>query len=123
MIGFDIEAFVRKCMTKRAESLLAADYQRFSDEMRRRIDGCVDRMMADGLLDEVRSLLPFRHLNTLRTVGYTELFAHLDGTVALDEAVAQIKLNTWHYARKQLTWLRREQLKNPSTKVINIPTQ
>lgn len=93
------------------------------DLLRRRIDGRVDRMMADGLLDEVRSLLPFRHLNTLRTVGYTELFAHLDGTVALDEAVAQIKLNTWHYARKQLTWLRREQHKNPSTKVINIPTQ
>lgn len=77
--------------------------------LRERIDRRVDRMMADGLLDEVRQLLPYRHLNTLNTVGYRELFPVLDGHVAVDEAVAQIKLNTWHYARKQLTWLKRYQ--------------
>lgn len=77
--------------------------------LRERIDRRVDRMMADGLLDEVRQLLPYRHLNTLNTVGYRELFPVLDGHAALDEAVAQIKLNTWHYARKQLTWLKRYQ--------------
>ena len=75
--------------------------------LRERIDRRVDRMMADGLLDEVRQLLPYRHLNTLNTVGYRELFPVLDGHAAVDEAVAQIKLNTWHYARKQLTWLKR----------------
>lgn len=77
------------------------------DELRQRIDLRVDRMVADGLLDEVRSLLPFRHLSTLRTVGYRELFPVLDGTRNLDDAVAEIKLNTWHYARKQQTWCRR----------------
>ena len=77
--------------------------------LRERIDRRVDRMMADGLLDEVRQLLPCRHLNTLNTVGYRELFPVLDGHAAVDEAVAQIKLNTWHYARKQLTWLKRYQ--------------
>lgn len=78
-----------------------------TDELRRRIDLRVDQMMADGLLDEVRSLLPYRHLPTLRTVGYRELFPVLDGTKNLADAVAEIKLNTWHYARKQMTWCRR----------------
>ena len=77
--------------------------------LRERIDRRVDQMMADGLFDEVRSLLPYRHLNTLNTVGYRELFPVIDGHGSLDEAVAQIKLNTWHYARKQLTWLKRYQ--------------
>ena len=76
-------------------------------DLRDRIDRRVDRMMADGLLDEVRSLLPYRHLPTLRTVGYRELFPVLDGTATLADAVAEIKLNTWHYARKQMTWCRR----------------
>lgn len=78
-----------------------------NSELRTRIDQRVDQMMADGLLDEVRTLLPYRDLTTLRTVGYRELFPVLDGTAQLVDAVAQIKLNTWHYARKQLTWCRR----------------
>lgn len=77
--------------------------------LRQRIDHRVDTMMQAGLLDEVRSLLPYRDLPTLRTVGYRELFPVVDGTATLADAVAQIKLNTWHYARKQLTWLRRYQ--------------
>ncbi len=76
-------------------------------DLRNRIDRRVDQMMADGLLDEVESLLPYRHLSTLRTVGYRELFPVLDGTKNLADAVAEIKLNTWHYARKQMTWCRR----------------
>ena len=76
-------------------------------DLRLRIDRRVDQMLADGLLDEVESLLPHRHLSTLRTVGYRELFPVVDGTKKLEDAVAEIKLNTWHYARKQLTWCRR----------------
>lgn len=76
-------------------------------DLRTRIDRRVDQMMTDGLLDEVRSLLPHRHLSTLRTVGYRELFPVLDGIKNLADAVAEIKLNTWHYARKQMTWCRR----------------
>ena len=78
-----------------------------TSELRARIDRRVDQMMALGLLDEVQSLLPYRHLSTLRTVGYRELIPVLDGTKKLEDAVSEIKLNTWHYARKQLTWCRR----------------
>ena len=77
------------------------------NQLRQRIDQRVDLMMQEGLLEEVRSLLPYRHLNTLQTVGYRELFPVIDGTEKLDDAVAAIKLNTWHYARKQLTWMQR----------------
>lgn len=82
------------------------------DDLRRRIELRVDDMIARGLVDEVRGLLPYRHLNTLQTVGYRELFPVIDGTDTLEHAVDQIKLNTWHYARKQLTWLRRYRKEN-----------
>lgn len=81
-------------------------------ELRERIDQRVDNMINEGLLDEVRLLLPYRNLPTLRTVGYRELFPVIDGTSSLDNAIAQIKLNTWHYARKQMTWFRRYQTAN-----------
>lgn len=75
--------------------------------LRDRIDRRVDRMMEQGLADEVRTLLPFRQLNTLNTVGYKELFAQADGQCSLSEAVNAIKHNTWRYAKKQITWLKR----------------
>lgn len=75
--------------------------------LRERIDRRVEEMIANGLVEECRSLLPYRHLNTLNTVGYKELFAFIDQRCTLEEAVEQIKLNTWHYAKKQFTWLRR----------------
>lgn len=73
-----------------------------------RIDARVDRMVADGLVEEARSLLPFREHNALRTVGYTELFGHFDEQLTLDNAIAAIKQHTRNYAKRQLTWLRRE---------------
>lgn len=92
--------------TLRAEEIAIVKLELPSTELRSRIDRRVDAMMQSGLIDEVRSLLPYRDLPTLRTVGYRELFPVLDGTADIADAVAQIKLNTWHYARKQLTWLR-----------------
>lgn len=86
------------------------------EELYSRIDARVDRMMEKGLLEEVRSLLPHRHCTALQTVGYKELFAHLDGLIPLEEAVRQIKSNTRRYARKQLTWWRRD----PSARWIAI---
>lgn len=73
-----------------------------------RIDARVHRMVADGLVEEARGLLPFRAHNALRTVGYTELFQHFDGAISLDEAVALIQQHTRNYAKRQLTWLRRD---------------
>ncbi|UKK54683.1 tRNA (adenosine(37)-N6)-dimethylallyltransferase MiaA [Prevotella sp. E2-28] len=75
-----------------------------------RINRRVDSMMEQGFLDEARSVYPLRHLNALNTVGYKELFTYLDGTWSLNEAVERIKGNTRRYARKQLTWYKKDPL-------------
>ena len=74
-------------------------------ELYTRIDHRVDEMMRMGLLEEVASLLPYQHLNALQTVGYAELFEHLQGETGLKESVSLIKQNTRHYAKRQITWL------------------
>ena len=79
------------------------------EELYERINLRVDRMMEQGLLEEARQLYPMRHLNALNTVGYKELFAYMDGVWPLDEAVERIKGNTRRYARKQLTWFKRDE--------------
>ena len=73
-----------------------------------RIDRRVDLMMQQGLLEEAMALYPKRQLNALNTVGYKELFAFFDGDCSLDEAVEQIKIHTRQYAKRQMTWLRRD---------------
>ena len=78
------------------------------EEIYERINRRVDLMMEQGLLEEARRLFPFRHLNALNTVGYKEMFAYLDGTWSLEEAVERMKGNTRRYARKQLTWFKRD---------------
>jgi tRNA dimethylallyltransferase len=77
-------------------------------ELYRRIDQRVDAMIEAGLVEEARTLLPYRDLNALRTVGYRELFAHFDGELSLAEASALIKQHTRNYAKRQQTWLRRD---------------
>lgn len=73
-----------------------------------RINRRVDLMVADGLVDEVKSLLPYRHLNALNTVGYSEIFDYLDGNTDLPDAIAQIKQNTRRFAKRQMTWFRKD---------------
>lgn len=73
-----------------------------------RINHRVDLMMAAGLLDEVKGLHTYRELNALKTVGYAELFNYLDGNSTLTEAVDKIKQNTRRFAKRQLTWFRRD---------------
>ena len=73
-----------------------------------RIDKRVDMMMKQGLLEEAKALYPKRHLNALNTVGYKELFAYFDEQCTLDEAVEQIKIHTRQYAKRQMTWLRKD---------------
>ena len=77
------------------------------DKLIERINKRVDLMMEQGLLDEVKSVYPKRHLNSLNTVGYKELFDYLDGKCTLEQAVEQIKINTRQYAKRQMTWLRK----------------
>ena len=78
------------------------------DILHQRIHHRVDLMMEQGLLAEVQALEPYRHLNALQTVGYKELFEHLDGRITLDAAVEQLKTNTRHYAKRQMTWFKRD---------------
>jgi tRNA dimethylallyltransferase len=73
-----------------------------------RINARVDKMMEAGLLEEVKSLHPYKHLNALQTVGYQELFDFIDGKHSLETAVELIKRNTRHYAKRQLTWFKKD---------------
>jgi tRNA dimethylallyltransferase len=79
------------------------------EQLYEQINHRVDRMMAAGLLDEVKTLVPLQHLNALQTVGYRELFAYLNGGSTLGDAVEAIKTNTRHYAKRQLTWFRKQE--------------
>jgi tRNA dimethylallyltransferase len=69
----------------------------------------VDDMIQQGLVEEVKSLIPFQSLNALQTVGYTELFDYFSGKHLIDEAIDTIKKNTRHYAKRQLTWFRKDE--------------
>ena len=77
------------------------------NELISRINLRVENMISEGLLEEARAMLPKRHLNSLNTVGYKELFEYFDGKVTLNEAVEQIKIDTRQYAKRQMTWLRK----------------
>jgi len=72
------------------------------------IEKRVDRMITGGLVDEVRSLEKYRGVNALKTVGYQEIFSYFDGIFTLDEAVEKIKTNTRRYAKRQITWFKRD---------------
>ena len=78
------------------------------EELYQRINLRVEHMLAAGLLAEVRALLPYRHHHALQTVGYQEIFGYLDGTYDWAEAVRLLQRNTRRYAKRQLTWLRRD---------------
>ena len=78
------------------------------EELYARIDRRVEMMMDEGLEAEARSLFPLRHLNALNTVGYKELFDHFEGQYDLAKAVRLIQRNSRRYARKQLSWFRRD---------------
>lgn len=74
-----------------------------------RINRRVDLMAEEGLVEEARAMYPKRHLNALQTVGYRELFDYFDGNISLNEAIELIKRNSRHYAKRQLTWFRRDE--------------
>jgi tRNA dimethylallyltransferase len=73
-----------------------------------RINKRVDDMMEAGLLDEAQALYPYRHLKALQTVGYQELFEHFDGYYSLAEAIEKIRQHTRNYAKRQMTWFRKD---------------
>ena len=77
------------------------------NELISRINIRVEKMVSEGLIDEAKAMYPKRHLNSLNTVGYKEIFEHFDGKTSLNEAIEHIKINTRQYAKRQMTWLRK----------------
>ena len=95
---------------------VAINYER--EQLFDRINRRVDKMIAEGLEEEARRVYHLRHLNSLNTVGYKEMFAYFDGTMDYETAIARIAKNTRVYAKKQLTWLKKDptiHYLNPST--------
>lgn len=106
--GTSYTSFRKQEKKQRPFQIVKIGLNRDREELYQRINQRVDQMMADGLLDEVKSLQDKRSNNALNTVGYKEMFTYLDGTWSLEEAVERMKGNTRRYARKQLTWFKRD---------------
>lgn len=106
--GKSILSFRRNIKVERPFDVIKVGLELPREQLYQRIDSRVDQMMEAGLLEEVKSLVPFRSLNALNTVGYNELFNFIDGKISLVEAIQQIKINTRHYAKRQMTWFKKD---------------
>ena len=109
MTGKPYSSFRTNIKKERPFKIIKVGLTRDREELRDRINRRVDQMMVDGLLEEARKVYPFRHLNSLNTVGYKELFNYFDGEWPLDLAVEKIRRNSRVYARKQMTWFKRDE--------------
>lgn len=108
MTGRTYTSYRTQSCKERPFRIVKIGLRREREELYERINRRVEIMMEDGLLDEVHSVLPYRHLNSLNTVGYKELFMYLDGEWTLDFAIEKIKQNSRIYSRKQMTWFKRD---------------
>ncbi len=106
--GKPYSSMLTKRPAQRPFRILKIGLERPREELYERINGRVLQMMDNGLLDEARKVYPKCHLNSLQTVGYKELFGYLSGEYDLDRAIELIQQNTRHYAKRQLTWFRRD---------------
>jgi tRNA dimethylallyltransferase len=106
--GKPYSAFCTNSQKERHFRILKIGLTRDREELCERINRRVEQMMDDGLLEEARRVYPFKRLNALNTVGYKELFQYIDGNWKLDFAVEKIKRNSRVYARKQMTWFKRD---------------
>ena len=109
MTGKTYTSFRKAVKRQHPFSIVKIGLNREREELYHRINLRVDLMMKEGLLEEAKYMLPYRTENALNTVGYKELFNYFDGVWNLDEAVERIKGNTRRYARKQLTWFKRDE--------------
>jgi len=108
MTGKPYSSFRINLPKKRTFNIIKLGLNRDREILYSRINQRVDAMFDEGLEKEALSLIPFRHLNSLNTVGYRELFDYFDGKLSIEEAKEKIKANSRKYARKQLTWFRRD---------------
>ena len=109
MTGRTYTSFRKREKKERPFHIVKIGLNREREELYNRINTRVDMMMQQGLLQEAETLYPLRDLNALNTVGYKEMFEYINGHWPLDEAVERIKGNTRRYARKQLTWYKKDQ--------------
>jgi tRNA dimethylallyltransferase len=107
--GKKVSSFLTNSKKERPFNIIKIGLNTDRQELYQRINLRVDLMLSAGLIDEVKSLTPFRELNALKTVGYAELFNYFDGIVSLEQAVDSIKQNTRRFAKRQLTWFRRDE--------------
>lgn len=108
MTGKTYTSFRTRTSKQRPFHILKIGLKREREELYARINQRVDQMMEEGLLEEARRVYPYRHLNSLNTVGYKELFKYFDGEWDLPFAVEKIKQNSRIYSRKQMTWFKRD---------------
>jgi len=108
MAGKPYSSLRTESLKPRPFRIVKIGLKRDREELYERINLRVDKMMEDGLLEEARSVYHLRHLNSLNTVGYKELFNYFSGEWSLDFAVEKIKQNTRIYSRKQMTWFKRD---------------
>lgn len=106
--GSKVSSYLTNSKKERPFRIIKVGLNMERTDLYERINKRVDLMMAAGLLDEVQGLTAYRELNALKTVGYAELFRYMDGTITLEDAIAQIKQNTRRFAKRQLTWFRRD---------------
>lgn len=106
--GRTYSSFRVKEKKQRPFKIIKIALNRDREELYSRINRRVDEMMENGMVEEARLLLPYRSLNALNTVGYKELFRYFDGEWTMEEAIERIKGNTRRYARKQLTWYKKD---------------
>lgn len=108
MTGKTYTSFRTRSNKKRPFHILKIGLKRDREELYERINRRVDQMIDEGLVEEARSVYPYRHLNSLNTVGYKEIFNYLDGTWTIPFAIEKIKQNSRIYSRKQMTWFKRD---------------
>lgn len=107
--GRTYTSFRSNTIKERPFNIIKIGLNRDRDTLYQRINQRVLQMIDDGMIEEAQRVYPKRMLNSLNTVGYKELFEYLDGLTTLDEAIFKIQSNTRRYARKQLTWYKRDQ--------------
>jgi tRNA dimethylallyltransferase len=98
----------RKNKVKRPFNILKIGLERDREDLYDRVNLRMDQMIAEGLFEEAKALYPYKHLNALQTVGYSEIFGYLDGEYDKEEAVRLLKRNSRRYAKRQMTWFKRD---------------
>jgi tRNA dimethylallyltransferase len=108
LTGRPFSSFKVRQVAQRPFDIVLIALERDRTELYNRIDTRADKMLADGLVDEVKNLIPFRNHNALQTVGYKEVFDYLDGQYDYPEMVRLLKRNTRRYAKRQMTWFKHQ---------------